>query len=36
MKKLRELCENPLCINANVSIKPNWQGLIELANESEK
>jgi hypothetical protein len=35
MKSLQELCENPLYINANVSIKPNWQGLIELANESE-
>jgi hypothetical protein len=36
IKTLQELCETPLYIDANVSIKPNWQGLVERANESEK
>ncbi len=26
----------PLYTNANVSIKPNWQGLVELANISQE
>ncbi len=36
IKTSQELCETPLYIDANVSIKPNWQGLVELANVSEK
>jgi hypothetical protein len=35
MKTLQKLCETPLYIDANVSIKSNWQGLVELANASE-
>jgi hypothetical protein len=36
IKALQELCETPLYIDANVSVKPNWQVLVELTNASEK
>jgi len=29
---LRQIYKTPLYIDAKVLIKPNWQGLIELAN----
>jgi hypothetical protein len=36
IKALQELCETPLYIDANVSVKPNWQVLVELTNANEK
>jgi len=36
MKSLQECYQTLLYIDANVSIKPNWQGLVEFANASEK
>jgi hypothetical protein len=35
MKALQKLCETPLYIDTNVSIKSNWQVLVELANAIE-
>jgi hypothetical protein len=35
MKTLEQLCQTPLYINAKVSIKPNWEDLIEFANISK-
>jgi hypothetical protein len=35
MKALQFFCEIPLYVHANVSIKSNWQGLVELANANE-
>ncbi len=34
IKKLREIYKTPLYITIDVTIKPNWQKLIELANTS--
>ncbi len=36
MKTLQECYWTPLYIDANVSIKTNWQGLVEFTNASEK
>ncbi len=36
MKTLQECYQTPLYIDANVSIEPNWQGLVEFTNASEK
>jgi hypothetical protein len=35
MKTLQQLCETPLYISAKVSIKPNWEDIIEFANASK-
>lgn len=32
IKTLQHIHEPPLYVNAKVYIKPNWQGLVELAN----
>jgi hypothetical protein len=32
IKALQQIYKTPLYIDAKVSIKPNWQGLIELVN----
>ncbi len=36
MKKFRQIYKTPLYKNVDVSIKPNWQGLVELANISQE
>ncbi len=36
MKTLQECYQIPLYIDANVSIKPNWQRLVEFTNASEE
>ncbi len=35
MKTLQQLCQTPLYISAKVSIKSNWEDLIEFANVSK-
>ncbi len=32
IKTLQEISKMPLYVTTNVAIKPNWQGLIKLAN----
>ncbi len=36
MKTLQQNYRNPFYMNANVSIKPNWQGLMEFVNVSQE
>jgi hypothetical protein len=36
MKTLQQIYRNLLYMNANVSIKPNWQGLMEFVNVSQE
>jgi hypothetical protein len=36
MKTLQQIYENPLYMNANVSIKPNWQGLMEFVSVNQE
>jgi len=36
MKTFRQIYKTPLYINVDVSIKPDWQGLVELANISQE
>lgn len=36
MKTFQQIYKTPFYINVDVSIKPNWQGLVELANISQE
>ncbi len=35
MKVVKQICRTPLYIDVKVSIKPNWQGFIKLANTNQ-
>jgi hypothetical protein len=35
MKVIEQICRTPSYIDVKVSIKPNWQGFVKLANKNQ-